>query len=317
MFSSYKNILVTGGAGFVGSHIVEKLLEKENYKVIIVDNMVRGSYQNMESFIDDERVEIIENDICNLVLMEKLIKKADYLFHLAALRITHCAADPKSAFDVMVKGTYDLFELSRKFYIKKIIFSSSASIYGMAHSFPTPESDNPYNDKTIYGGAKSYGESILRSFYDMYGLNYVALRYFNIYGPRMDTTGKYTEVIIRWLECIKNEKQPLIYGDGNISMDLINVEDVARANILAMESDISNEVFNIGSQTETTLIKLLSELLIINNSNLKPKFKDERIINSVKRRLADISKAKILLEFEPIIDLQKGLKELSHWYILR
>ena len=279
--------------------------------------MVRGSYQNMATFFDDKRIEFYEDDVCNYRLMEKLIKRSDYIFHLAALRITHCAEDTDSAFDVMVKGTYDLFDLARKYSSKKIIFSSSASIYGMAQNFPTTESENTYNDVTIYGGAKSYGESILRSFYDMFGLNYVALRYFNIYGPRMDTEGKYTEVIIRWLECIKDGKSPLIYGDGNISMDLINVKDVVRANILAMDANVTNQVFNIGSNKETSLKELLDQLLVINNSKLRPEFKSERNINSVKRRLADMSKAKKMLNFQTEINLQEGLKELSNWYMQR
>lgn len=309
------NILVTGGAGFVGSYIVELLLEKNPKKVIIIDNMLRGTMRNMQSFIKNPIVEFIEGDIRDFELMDKLVGRVDYVYHLAALRITRCAENQTEAFDVMAKSTFNIIELSKKHNIKKIIYSSTASVYGLAQNFPTPETDNPYDNKTFYGTCKSLGEGMLRSFHDMHGLNYVALRYFNIFGPRMDTEGKYTEVMIKWFDCIKNNKAPLIYGDGSTSMDFVYVADVARANILALESDVTDEVFNVGYQRETSLKELLHTMLKVTKSALTPEHKPDNTINPVSKRIADISKAKNLLGFEPKTSLEQGIDELYNWYL--
>ena len=306
--------LVTGGAGFVGSYIVEMLLAKNAKKVIIVDNMIRGSHRNMESFSENPNVEFIEGDIRDKVLMEELISQVDYVFHLAAVRITRYAADPIEGFEVMVRATHDIFHLCVKHNIKKVIYSSTASVYGLAQHFPTPETDNPYDNKTLYGGAKLFGESLLRSLHDSHNLDSVALRYFNIYGQRMDTEGKYTEVMVKWLDCIKAGKPPLIYGDGSTSMDFVHVKDVASANITALESDVTDEVFNVGFQRETSLKELLKLLLEANNSNLVPEHRPDNTINPVGKRIADITKAKKMLDFTPTISLEEGLRELSQWY---
>lgn len=305
---------MTGGAGFVGSYIVEMLLEREAEKVIIVDNMIRGTHRNMQNFNKNPKVEFIENDIRNTQLMEELIAKVDYVFHLAAVRITRYAADPMEGFEVMVRATHDIFHYCVKHNIKKVIYSSTASVYGLAQHFPTPETDNPYDNKTLYGGAKLFGESLLRSLHDSQNLDYVALRYFNIYGPRMDTEGKYTEVMVNWLDCIKDGRPPLIFGDGSTSMDFVHVKDVAAANIAALEAEVSDEVFNIGYQRETSLKELLHLLLQANNSRLIPEHRPDNTINPVSKRIADISKAKKLLNFSPTISLEDGLKELSQWY---
>jgi len=307
-------ILVTGGAGFVGSYIVERLLEDKPSKVFIIDNMLRGTLSNMKSFADNPVVDFVEGDIRDYGLMNELISSADYVFHLAALRITRCADDPSEAFEVMSQATFNFVDLCKKHNVKKIIFSSSASIYGLAQNFPTPETDNNYNNKTLYGAAKSFGEAMLRSYHDMFGLDYVALRYFNVYGPRMDTEGKYTEVMIRWLDCIRDGKDPLIFGDGATSMDFVYIEDVARANIAALKADVTDEVFNIGCQRETSLKELLGLLLSVNGSTLTPAYREERTINPVSKRIADISKAKKLLGFTPSVSLEEGLKRLSKWY---
>ena len=214
----------------------------------------------------------------------------------------------------MCTGTFNVAEAAVKSGVKKVIAASSASVYGHADVFPTKEDHHPYHDDTLYGATKIYLEKIFTSFQAMYNLNYVTLRYFNVYGPRMDTDGKYTEVLIRWLNCIKNNLEPIIHGDGSASMDLIHVKDVANANILAMNNAISNETFNIGTQKETTLNNLLLTLLKVNNSSLKPINKSVRTINSVNRRYADIKKANLLLKFKPTIDLEDGLIDLSNWY---
>jgi len=307
-------ILVTGGAGFIGSYVVEQLIPLEPAKIIIIDNLIRGSRANMKNFIENPKVEFHEGDIRDQSLIEELVEGTDYVFHMAALRINACAANPADGFDVMIKATFDLAQLCVKHKIKKIVYSSSASVYGLAQHFPTPETDNPYDNQTFYGAAKLWGEQLFRSYKFMYGLDYVALRYFNAYGPRMDTDGKYTEVMIKWLDCIRDNKRPLINGDGSTSMDFVYVEDIARANIAAMQSDISDENFNIGDSVETSLKELLEILLKVNNSTLEPEFRASDLVNPVSRRLADISKAKSLLGFEPVVDIENGLKELSEWY---
>ena len=307
-------ILVTGGAGFIGSYVVEELIRLHPHKIIIIDNFIRGSEENMKNFSKSPLVEFHKGDIRDVALLEKCIAQSDYVFHMAALRINACAADPREGFEVMLRSTFDVVELCAKHKVKKVIYSSSASIYGLAQHFPTPETNHPYDNQTFYGAAKSWGEQLLRSFKFMYGLDYVALRYFNAYGPRMDTDGKYTEVMIRWLDCIRDNKNPLIYGDGSTTMDFVYVSDIAKANIAALESNVTDESFNIGNCEETSLKQLLEVLLRVNHSVLAPQHREENTINPVNRRLADISKAKLHLNFSPTISLEQGMKELSNWY---
>jgi UDP-glucose 4-epimerase len=307
-------ILVTGGAGFIGSYLIEELLKYEPKKITIIDNLVRGSFENIKKFIHEPTIEFIEGDIRNSSLLENYFAGVDFVFHMAALRINACAANPEEGFDVMVSSTFKIAELCVKHKIKKIIYSSSASIYGLAQDFPTPESNHPYDNQTFYGAAKSWGEQLLRSYKFMFGLDYVALRYFNVYGPRMDTDGKYTEVMIRWLDCIKNGTQPAIYGDGSTTMDFVYVKDVALANIAALLSDVTDEAFNVGNSKETSLKELLELLLKVNESSLVPEYKEENTINPVSRRLANNDKADRLLSFKPSTELDKGLSELSNWY---
>ena len=308
------SILITGGAGFIGSYVVEEILKYKPAKVTIIDNLIRGSFENMSSFINHPAVKFIEGDIRDKIYLNLLMKGVDYVFHMAALRINACAANPREGFEVMLQSTFEMAEMCVKHQVKKVIYSSSASVYGLAQHFPTPESDNPYDNQTFYGTAKLWGEQMLRSYKFMYGLNYVALRYFNVYGPRMDTDGKYTEVMIRWLDCIDTNRPPLIFGDGSTTMDFVYVGDVAKANVAALLSDATDEVFNVGNCEETSLKQLLEVLLKVNNSSLTPEFKEANSINPVSRRLADNTKAKRLLNFEPSVNLEQGLSELSKWY---
>lgn len=307
-------ILITGGAGFIGSYVVEELLKYEPARIVIIDNLIRGSMDNMRSFMDNPVVEFVNGDIRDTALLEQYLAGTDYVFHMAALRINACAANPRDGFDVMLKSTFEIANLCVHHKVKKVIYSSSASVYGLAQHFPTPETDNPYNNQTFYGGAKLWGEQLLRSYKFMYGLDYVALRYFNVYGPRMDTDGKYTEVMIRWLDCIHDGQTPLIYGDGNTSMDFVYVKDVARANVAALLSEMTDQVFNIGNHEETSLKQLLAVLLEVNRSDLVPEYREDNTVNPVSRRLADNSKAKLLIGFEPTVSLKEGLFELSQWY---
>ena len=267
-------IFITGGAGFIGSYVVEQLLEHSPARICILDNFIRGSHENMKNFSNNPIVKFVEGDIRNEALLEECIKDSDYVYHMAALRINACAADPNEGFEVMLKATFNLANFCVKHKVKKVIYSSTASVYGLAQNFPTPESDNPYNNQTFYGGAKIWGEQLFRSYKFMYNLDYVALRYFNVYGSRMDTDGKYTEVMIKWLDCIRDSKQPAIFGDGSDSMDFVHVTDVAKANVLALLSDVTDESFNVGDQVETNLKEMLAALLKVNNADLTPVFKE-------------------------------------------
>jgi UDP-glucose 4-epimerase len=305
-----KRILVTGGAGFVGSHIVDLLIDEGCEEIVAVDNMIRGRRDNVDGARERGPVRLVEGDIRDHELMEDLVSHADLVFHQAALRITQCAEEPREALEVMVDATFDLLELCVKHKVAKVIAASSASIYGMADHFPTPETQHPYNNRTLYGAAKAFNEGLLRSFHEMYGLDYVALRYFNVYGPRMDIHGVYTEVLIRWIDRITSGEAPLIFGDGNQTMDFVHVKDVARANILAGKSDITNEVFNVASGAETSLKELAHALLKVMGADLQPQYREARKVNAVPRRLADLDKTKETLGFNAVVSLEEGLREL-------
>jgi UDP-glucose 4-epimerase len=306
-------VLITGGAGFVGSHIADLLLKENVSEIVIIDNLLRGNKKNIEDALKSGRVRFIEGDIRDRLLIDKLAKGIDIVFHQAALRITHCAESIRDCIDVMVDGTLNVLESSLRHGIKKVVAASSASVYGLADTFPTAEDHHPYNNRTLYGACKTFNELLLRSFYDMHGLDYVALRYFNVYGPRMDIHGVYTEVMIRWLDRISEGKQPLIFGDGKQTMDFIYIEDVARANILAAKSDTTDEAFNIASGKETSLLELLDLLLRLTNSKLQPRFEPERKVNPVRRRLASTEKAERLLGFKAEVGLEEGLRRLIEW----
>jgi len=308
------SILVTGGAGFIGSYVVEELLKSSPARIVILDNLIRGSLENLEAVLQHPAVSFVEGDIRDTALLEQCVAGMDYVFHMAALRINACAARPREGFEVMLQATFNLADLCLRHQVKKVIYSSSASVYGLAPHFPTPETDPPYDNQTFYGGAKLWGEQLFRSYKFMYGLDYVALRYFNVYGPRMDTDGKYTEVMIRWLDCIREGREPLIYGDGSTTMDFVYVADVARANLAALEAEVSDQAFNVGTGVETSLKALLAALLHVNASALVPAFREENTVNPVSRRLADNAKARQLLHFSPATSLEEGLQHLSQWY---
>jgi UDP-glucose 4-epimerase len=308
-------ILITGGCGLIGSMTVNKLLHDYSPRqVILFDNMTRGSLTNVDAALKDSKVSIVHGDIRDLGLLCKLCQGVDAVIHMAALRITACAAEPREAFSVMCEGSFNVVEACQVAGVKKIVAASSASIYGAAEAFPTGETHHPYANRTLYGASKLMLEGMLRSYHEMYGLPYVALRYFNVYGPRMDTHGKYTEVLIRWMDHIEAGQPPLILGDGMASMDFVYNDDVARANILALESNVEDEVFNIASGVETNLIELANKLLRLMGSDLKPQFGPERKVNSVPRRLADTRKAEVMLGFQASTSLDDGLANLVDWW---
>lgn len=310
-----KRILVTGGAGFIGSHIVDLLCDEGCVEIVALDNMVRGRPENLERALGRGPVRLVHGDIRDNRLMTALVKSADIVFHQAALRITHCAAEPRLAMEVMVQSTFDLLELCVKHDIEKVIAASSASVYGMADQFPTAEDQNPYDNRTLYGAAKAFNEGLLRSFNDMYSLDYVAFRYFNVYGDRMDIHGRYTEVLIRWMERLEDELPPIIFGNGRQTMDFVHARDVARANILGAKAKVSDEVFNVASGTETSLAELARALTeVMGKKELEPEFAPERAVNPVPRRLASTDKTERMLGFRATIPLHQGLAELVDWW---
>jgi UDP-glucose 4-epimerase len=311
---NHKRALITGGAGLIGSHIADGLVAEGLEEVVILDNFTRGRLQNLEPAMASGRVKLVEGDIRDTAMLKDVMQGMDIVFHEAAIRITQCAEDPRLAHDVLATGTFNLLEAAVAAKVKRFVSASSASIYGQAEDFPTTEKHHPYANRTIYGATKLYSEGLLRSFYDMYGLNYVALRYFNVYGPRMDAFGVYTEVMIRWMERLSKGQPCLILGDGSQTMDFVFVEDVARANLVAAKSTITDDVINVASGTETSLSELAATLGKVMGVNLPPEHGPARKVNSVTRRLADTSKAKQLLGFKTEISLEEGLRRLVNWW---
>jgi UDP-glucose 4-epimerase len=309
-----KRVLVTGGAGFIGSHIIDLLVQEGCSEIVAIDNMERGRPENLVKAMAAGQVRLIEADIRDRALMEELVSNSDLVFHMAALRITQCAESPRLAMEVMADATFDLLELCVKHKVEKVVAASSASVYGMAEQFPTTESHHPYNNWTLYGAAKVFNEGLLRSFHHMYGLNYAAMRYFNVYGPRMDIHGVYTEVLIRWMERIAAGQPPVIFGDGHQTMDFVYIEDVARATVLAAKADVTDEVFNVASGTETSLRQLAEMLSSVMGGTSELEFQPARKVNPVQRRLADVDKARRLIGFEATVPLEDGLDRLVAWW---
>jgi UDP-glucose 4-epimerase len=309
-----ERVLITGGAGAVGSNIVDQLVQAGARDVVVLDNFVRGRRENLTWAIENGPVRVVEGDICDRELVAELTKGIDVVYHQAALRITQCAAEPRLALEVMVDGTYNVIEAALKENVRRIVAASSASVYGLAEQFPTDESHHPYANDTLYGAAKTFNEGLLRSFHSMQGLDYVALRYFNVYGPRMDIHGVYTEVLVRWMERIESGEPPLILGDGLQTMDFVYIGDVARSNVLAASAEASDEVFNIASGTETSLLELARMLIEVMGADVEVEHGPERSVNKVPRRLADTRMARERLGFETEVDLEEGLRLLVDWW---
>jgi UDP-glucose 4-epimerase len=309
-----KRVLITGGAGLIGSHIADLIALEQPREIVILDNFVRGRRENLDVAAAAFPLTFVEGDIRDRSLLEREFKGIDVVFHQAAIRITQCAEEPRLAFDVLAGGTFNVLEAAVAAGVSKVVAASSASVLGLAESFPTAEAHHPYNNRTIYGAAKAFNEGLLRCFAEMYGLRYVALRYFNVYGPRMDAHGAYTEVLIRWMERIAAGLPPVIYGDGSQTMDFVHVRDIARANVAAVKSEVTDEVFNVASGAETSLLELARMLARVMGSSLAPEHAPARKVNAVPRRLADVSKARDLLGFEASIRTEDGLRELVSWW---
>ncbi len=308
-------VLVTGGAGTIGSTLVDQLLAAGVDQIDILDNLVRGRLANLDGALASGRATLIDGDIRDRALVDDLVAGKDVVYHQAAIRITQCAEEPRLALEVLVDGTFNVVEAAAKHRVGKLVAASSASVYGMAETFPTDERHHHENNDTIYGAAKTFNEGLVRSFRAMQGLDYVLLRYFNVYGPRMDVHGVYTEVLVRWMERISDGIPPLIFGDGRQTMDFVCAPDIARANVLAAASDVVEGTYNIASGTETSLLELAQALLrVMDAEHLGVEHGPERAVNGVVRRLASTDAARRDLGFEASIGLEEGLRELVEWW---
>jgi len=309
------NVLVTGGAGTIGSTLVDALLAAGVHRIDVLDNLVRGRLDNLSGALATGQVGLVQGSIQDRDLVHDLTRGKDLVFHQAAIRITQCAEEPRLALQVLVDGTFNILEAAAEHKVDKLVAASSASVYGMAEEFPTTERHHHANNDTFYGAAKSFNEGMARSFRAMTGLDYVMLRYFNVYGPRMDVHGLYTEVLVRWMERIMDGQPPLIFGDGLQTMDFIYTADVARANVLAAGSGIAEGTYNVASGTETSLLDMARTLLRVMDSDLSVEHGPARQVNSVVRRLADTSAAARDLGFKAEVELDEGLRQLVSWWM--
>lgn len=304
-------ILVVGGAGFLGSHIVDQLLRTQVAEVVVLDDFVRGTRENLAQAVRDPRVKVVEGSVEDLRLLREVMAGTDYVFHLAALWLHECVHAPRRALEVNVVGTFNVIEAARDAGVRKIVFSSSASVYGNAIFTPMTE-EHPFNNRTMYGATKLAGEQFLRAFYEQHGLDYVGLRYMNIYGPRMDYKGTYVSVIMRVLDRIDAGLPPVIFGDGSQAYDFVHVDDVARANILALQSDATDDFFNIGTGVKTTIKDLVELLLRITGSDLEPQYRPQEQM-FVTHRVGSTEKAERILGFRAVVPLEKGLRSVVEW----
>jgi UDP-glucose 4-epimerase len=308
-----RRVLVIGGAGFIGSHVVEQLVQQDVGEIIIYDDFTRGTVKNLEAALRDPRVKIFElgGNILHTDLLDTAMKGVDCVFHLAALWLLHCHDFPRSAFEVNIRGTFNVLEACVANQVGRLIYSSSASVYGDAVEIPMTE-EHPFNNRTFYGATKVAGEQMCRAFHQRYGLDYVGLRYMNVYGQGQDERGAYTSVIMKVLDRIGRGERPIVFGDGSQTYDFIYVTDVARANILAAKSDATDGCYNVGRGVGTTVRELVSQLLRLTSSELEIEYQPAAQ-SFVTHRIGSTDGAKRDLGFEAQIDLTQGLQELIEW----
>ena len=306
-----KKLVLIGGAGFVGSTIADQLLKEDVKEIVIYDNFVRGVKSNIARAAADKRVTVMEADIRDAAALRTAITGADGVFLLAALWLQQCFDDPAAAMDVNVNGTFQAVDLCRELGVKKVVYSSSASVYGDAVETPMTEA-HPFNNRTMYGATKVFGEQLLRSYNEMYGLDYVGLRYMNIYGPRQDYRGVYVTVIMKVLDRLDAGQSPQIYGDGTQSYDFVYVDDVAAVNILCMKSDLTDDYLNVGTGIKTSIKELVEKLLEITGSSIEPEFLPGGQ-TFVQHRVGCPKKCEELLGYKCAVPLEEGLKKLVDW----
>lgn len=309
-----KRFLLIGGAGLIGSHTVEHLLKEEVSEVIIFDNFVRGRYENLKKSLEDPRCKIFDlgGDILQTDILEAAMNEIDGVFHFAALWLLQCHEFPKSAFKVNIEGTFNVLDTCVKKDVNRLVYSSSASVYGDAVTEPMEE-NHVFNNKNFYGATKICGEAMLRAYHHRYGLNYVGLRYMNVYGPRQDYKGAYIAVIMKMLDRIDNGQSPIIYGDGSEAFDFVSVDDCARANICAMKSDKTDSFYNVGTGLRTSLKELAELIIELTECKLDIKFEERSQSTFVKNRIGCPKKAENEINFKAKLKLKEGLKELIEW----
>lgn len=309
-----KKLVVIGGAGLIGSHSVEALLKEDVGEVIIYDNFVRGSEANLKTALKDPRVKIydIGGDILQTDILESALEGADGVLHFAALWLLQCHEYPRTAFDVNVRGTFNVMDACVRKGVKRLVYSSSASVYGDAVTEPMEE-DHPFNNKNFYGATKICGEAMMRAYHHRYGLDYVGLRYMNVYGPRQDYQGAYIAVIMRMLDAIDKGEGPTIMGDGSEAFDFVAVEDCAAANVCAMKSKATDSFYNVGTGTRTSLKELAELLVEITGTNQPINYAERSQATLVRNRIGATAKAENEIGFKAEIQLKEGLERVIAW----
>jgi UDP-glucose 4-epimerase len=309
-----KKLVCIGGAGLIGSHTVERLLSEDVAEVLVYDNFVRGRTENLTEALRDPRVRIhdVGGDILQTDILESALEGADGVFHFAALWLLQCHDFPDSAFEVNVRGTFNVMQACVKKGVKRLVSSSSASVYGDAVSEPMEE-DHPFNNQNFYGATKICGEAMLRAFHHRYGLDYVGLRYMNVYGPRQDYKGAYIAVIMKMLDAIDRGESPTIMGDGSEAFDFVAVEDCALANVRAMQADATDQFYNVGTGKRTSLKELAEMLLDLTGSTQPIKYAPRSQATLVRNRIGSPVKARDEIGFDAEIELREGLQKLIAW----
>lgn len=309
-----KKLVVVGGAGLIGSHTVDLLRREDVREIVIYDNFVRGRAENLTQALKDPRVRIhdVGGDILQTDILESAFTGADAVLHFAALWLLQCHEFPRSAFDVNVRGTFNVMEACVKTGIKRLVYSSSASVYGDAVQEPMGE-DHPFNNQNFYGATKIAGEAMLRSFHHRYGLDFVGLRYMNVYGPRQDYHGAYIAVIMKMLDAIDRGDGPTILGDGSEAFDFVAVEDCAAANVCALKGEASDHFYNVGTGKRTSLKQLAELLLVLTHCNQPIRYAPRSQATLVRNRIGDPRRATEDLGFTAAIDLREGLRRLIDW----
>lgn len=309
-----KKFVVIGGAGLIGSHAVDQLVKEDVSKILIYDNFVRGMMENLSGALKDPRVKIFEagGDITQTDILDAALKGADGVFQFAALWLLQCHDYPRTAFEVNVKGMFNVLNSCVRNYVKRLVWSSSASVYGDAVEEPMTE-DHPFNNKNFYGATKICGEAMARAYHFRYGLNYVGLRYMNVYGPRQDYRGAYIAVIMKMLDAIDRGEGPTILGDGSEAFDFVAVEDCARSNLCAMRSDATDRFYNVGTGKRTSLKEIAEMLLNLTGCNQPINYAPRSQATLVRNRVGSPVKASKEIGFTANIDLEEGLRRLIDW----
>lgn len=309
-----KRLVVIGGAGLIGSHVVDELIKDDVGEVVVYDNFVRGTHENLTDALKDPRVKIHEvgGDILHTDILDSALDKADGVFHLAALWLLQCHDYPRSAFEVNVKGTFNVLDACVRNNVSRLVWSSSASVYGDAVEEPMTE-NHPFNNQNFYGATKICGEAMARAYHHRYGLNYTGMRYMNVYGPRQDYRGAYIAVIMKMLDAIDRGEGPTIMGDGSEAFDFVAVRDCGRANVCAMKADATDSFYNVGTGKRTTLKELAQMLLDLTGSNQAIQYKERSQATLVRNRIGCPKKASEEIGFTAEVSLEEGLKHLIEW----